>query len=773
MNTLKTILTLILLNLCVIGTLHAQQQQPASPCGTKQLSESQMRWLRDYQQRQTPYSLNSRGGQFEYLPLHFHVVGTNNGSGYYTVSEIFRLLCDLNEQYTPLGIQFYLHDEPTYINNSSYYDHDWAAGAQMMQNYNIDGVINLYMVSSPAGNCGYYSPWNDALSVANSCAGDNSTTLAHELGHYFSMPHTFSGWEDYFEPNGVQNGEPSNNQQERANGSNCNSAGDGFCDTPADYLSYRWNCPYNRDFTDPLGLLINPDGQNYMSYSNDGCQRYFSAEQIEAIRANIFEERSYLLNNSSGISTVLPEETVVLYPIPNAQNIPADNALVAWRRSPHATSYFLEIRQASTSGINIQTFTTDTSIIAQLTPDKTYFVSVVPITNGNTCAPVASTYFKTTSNDVLYINSLSIQTLACHDDTNAALTLSAAGGTEPYTYTWSNGAVGPNLSNLGNGLYNCTISDALANSNVIPIVIYEPAALNLKATQIDNGKVQLTCTGGTQPYTYTWFNGAQGNLIENLTGDSYSAIITDARGCTDTVGAALLSYTASVTSLLCHGANNGSVSVEVGGGVPPYTYDWVGMPDSTPAISNLERDVYDLKVTDSAGNKATFSFLVEEPALLQTNVNFSGGNSAVASVAGGVSPYTYLWSNNSTMPSTSGLSPTWFSVTVTDSNGCTVIDQEGISGIEQAPDGDFSVYPTILTAGNSQIQIQIRVGEVLPVNVNIVGINGQLLQQTSHTLQAGFNTFEADAGNLPNGIYLLQIESKNGFLVQKFSVVGK
>lgn len=777
MKNLKTGLILLFLLCLKINQLsYAQQQTAATPlsaCGTAHLSDKQVRWLHNYQQRKTDYSMQSRGGHYDYLPIHFHLVGTDDGTGFYTFDETFRLLCELNVQCEPLGLQFYLDATPTFINNSAYYDHDWAAGSEMMQNNNIEGVINVYMVSSPAGNCGYYSLWNDALSVANGCAGTNSTTLAHELGHYFSMPHTFSGWEGYFDPYGVQDGEPPNNQQERVDGSNCADAGDGFCDTPADYLSYRWGCPYDRDITDPLGLRINPDEKNYMSYSSDNCARYFSPEQIAAIRANVFEERPYLLGNTT-ITSIQPEETMVVYPSPNAQNIPANNALIAWRRSPNATSYFLDIHQSAASGINISTFVSDTFIVAQLTPSKTYFVLVRPLTDGNTCTASAGTYFKTTNNAVVYVNDISIQTIACHGDTTASVSLSAAGGTAPYTYTWNTGVVGNSLSNLGYGSYSCTISDAVGSSNVIPIIMYEPPVLNLKSVQTDNNKVQLTCLGGVQPYQYIWFNGAGGNTIEGLTGNTYAATVTDAHGCMDNVSGSLLSYTASVTPILCHGGTEGSISIEVAGGIPPYVYNWQNAPDET-TISGLSEATYKLEVTDAANNKAQFSFVIDAPDLLQTNANFNGGM-ATAAVAGGVPPYTYQWSNGSTTVNAgSGVSPNWFSLTVTDSNGCVAIDSEGIVGgvTETLASNVFEVFPTVLTEGvHTNLQVRMTVPEAMPATVRIIGINGQLLSRGGQTLQAGYNTFEVEADGLPVGFYLLQIESQNGVVVRKFSVAG-
>ena len=75
---------------------------------------------------------------------------------------------------------------------------------------------------------------------------------------------------------------------ERVDGVNCDIAGDGFCDTPADYLNYRWNCNNqglsNVTQTDPLGEKLKSDGSLIMSYSSDVCSYRFSEEQIAAMQ---------------------------------------------------------------------------------------------------------------------------------------------------------------------------------------------------------------------------------------------------------------------------------------------------------------------------------------------------------------------------------------------------------------------------------------------------------------------------------------------------------
>ena len=156
---------------------------------------------------------------------------------------------------------------------------------------------------------------------------------AHELGHFFNLPHTFDGWED---------GEPNTNQQEKVDGSNCNFAGDGFCDTPPDYAPYRWNCPFTGPFTDPDGVEFYPDGTYYMSYSNDGCQDKFGDDQMAAMNNNLLTQRADLLSGTFPAQVTLGEVDP-LTPAPDETDLAPNYTVLSWTEDPMATGYHVQI----------------------------------------------------------------------------------------------------------------------------------------------------------------------------------------------------------------------------------------------------------------------------------------------------------------------------------------------------------------------------------------------------------------------------------------------
>ncbi|MGB0840115.1 MAG: M43 family zinc metalloprotease, partial [Chitinophagales bacterium] len=398
-------------------------------CGTNELSPDMRTWLGNHQQNpDKPNYRNYKNGNYEYLPVQFHVVGDSQGEGYFPRTSMYRLLCEVNDQFSESDLQFFMYDDFNYLNNDDWYEHNFGQGYEMMDANNVDDVINIYMVDDPAGNCGYFSPSVDGIAVAKMCADAGSGTTAHEIGHYLSMPHTFSGWEghDYFT-------DPINeNQWEKVDGSNCLFRGDGFCDTPPDYVSDRWNCPYTLDLFDTNGEPVNPDGTLYMSYSNDGCSARFSEEQKDAMLAYVYEVRSYLLNaDVPEIESV--QNTYAHFPASGTQEVPYENVLLTWKAAEGASEYYLNLKQfAEEEGISVQTTVTDTFYVVTLTPDVQYYYWVKPLNAGNTCGEQGEGNFTTSSTSVLYASNVEVSMVGCHEGNDGFVLVEMEGGTPPY-----------------------------------------------------------------------------------------------------------------------------------------------------------------------------------------------------------------------------------------------------------------------------------------------------------------------------------------------------
>lgn len=288
----------------------------------------------------------------------------------------------------------------------------------------------------------------------------------------------------------------------------------------------------------------------------------------------------------------------------------------------------------------------------------------------------------------------------CFGNANGSITLTAGGGTAPYTYSWNNGSTAAALNGLSAGIYSVTVTDARGCTTSSTSTINQPAsALSNATTKTDvrcfgnnTGVASVTSTGGTAPYSYSWNNGGNSSSISNLTAGTYSVTVTDSRGCTlnssVTVNqpAAALSLAGTANSVACRNVPTGSISLSTSGGTSPYIYQW-NNGSSGSSINNLAAGTYTVTATDANGCTSTGSYTVTQPAAaLSVNAISNAvscfGNSTGAintTVTGGTSPYTYTWSNGSSSATATGISAGVYTLTVTDNQGCTATVTQAVT----------------------------------------------------------------------------------------------
>lgn len=348
-------------------------------CGTITTSEEKQR-VYDFVANGMPSPKAKGTAGVDSIPLSIHIVGKTNGTGYYELEKLFPLICNLNTHFAPVGFYFYIAWPITYINNDSYYEHDYMAGSQMMYANNVANTANVYFVQDPAGNCGYFTYGADAVAIGKNCAAINSTTLTHELGHYFGLPHTFSGWE-----NGATPSNPERVARSGA-GSNCSTSGDYFCDTDADYLAARWNCPYSgATLTDPSGATLSPDGTLYMSYSDDACMTRFSPQQIASMQNNLYNYRANLLQNTTAPYSTLDTPSII-YP---TNLMYSNDKTIRWNKVPGAEYYFVKLATQNLPTLYRERWlTSDTfvQVTSQMFDNVNFYGYVTPLNNKNTCS---------------------------------------------------------------------------------------------------------------------------------------------------------------------------------------------------------------------------------------------------------------------------------------------------------------------------------------------------------------------------------------------------
>ncbi|MEE2931193.1 MAG: T9SS type A sorting domain-containing protein, partial [Bacteroidota bacterium] len=266
----------------------------------------------------------------------------------------------------------------------------------------------------------------------------------------------------------------------------------------------------------------------------------------------------------------------------------------------------------------------------------------VTVTDGRGCEVIDSVFVPESSEIVstLVIDS----TINCYGSSNGIVSVSTFGGHPTYVYSWSNNqpldtGVVDTAFNLSYGSYALTTEDTWGCSVVDSIFLTEPDLLTMEASELEwisckdsaDGLAFATAQGGTMPYTFSWDGNQVGDTVNTLSPGVHLVTVTDAKGCT-----------ASDTVTIHE---------------PPYLV--VSISDIVPIYCN----------------------------------GVSTG-SLTASASGGTPGYTYLWDDNQVLPQITAtathLEADIYTVTATDSRGCTASATEDISVVIPTMDLDTS-----------------------------------------------------------------------------------
>jgi large repetitive protein len=267
------------------------------------------------------------------------------------------------------------------------------------------------------------------------------------------------------------------------------------------------------------------------------------------------------------------------------------------------------------------------------------------------------------------------------------VTLSASGGTAPYTFT------GP-TTNVKAGTYTYEVKDSRGCAATKTITITEPAPTSSNLVLWINSTTQVTCngasdgtatvstSGGAAPLTYSWnTNPVQTTATATkLPAGTWVVTVKDALGVTGTATAYItqpdkLVLSVSPGSITTNGGTT-YVTVSASGGTAPYSF--------TGPTSNVKAGTYTYTVKDSRGCTDTKTITISEPAPSNTTSNLAAwisnntppcfgmnNGSSTVTTFGGVAPITYSWNTNpvQTNATATNLAPGTYTVTVKDATG--------------------------------------------------------------------------------------------------------
>jgi uncharacterized repeat protein (TIGR01451 family) len=346
-------------------------------------------------------------------------------------------------------------------------------------------------------------------------------------------------------------------------------------------------------------------------------------------------------------------------------------------------------------------------------------------------------------------------TCTSHD---GAVGLFVTGGTAPYTYSWSNGAVTSAITGLGAGSYNVSVTDAngcigensFYVSTATPITVTSSSTPSLCTSP--TGNASILATGGTAPYSYLWYStpAHTSATATGLAAGNYSFKVTDAVGCerTGVVNVPpvnIISNTFTATSPLCT-LPNGSVAAAPTGGATPYTYLW-NTGATTAGVSSVTAGFYNVRITDAMGCSITKAFNLEAYSLMGAGISavdatclFANDGTLTATAFGGTAPYTYSWSNGATTATVTSLATGNYWLNVSDAAGCTAREFAHLNYDATATSCYCTIEGTIYADTNANCMMEIGENGIPHVQVYCSGIG------YTYTDAAGHYSFVVPSG---------------------------
>ncbi|HOY32634.1 MAG TPA: SprB repeat-containing protein [Bacteroidales bacterium] len=300
-----------------------------------------------------------------------------------------------------------------------------------------------------------------------------------------------------------------------------------------------------------------------------------------------------------------------------------------------------EVKITVSGGVIPYTFLWNDNATTQNRGNLTAGTYSVTITDSRGCIGTDSSTVTQPDTSIIIIPG--VTHLDCYGSNNGAIALTVSGGTPPYNYLWSNGSTSKDLTGLAAGTYTVTVTDANNCTQAYTnISVNQPTdSVNIGETHTNvlcyggsTGSIDISVTGGTAPYTYSWTGpGSYTSYTEDPSGlfaGNYLVQVTDSKNCTASLQVVItqpgqLALTFVKTDPTCPPDppaappdpptvppvySNGSINLTVSGGTSPFTFSWTGPNGFTSTLedlSGLPAGIYTVLVTDTNGCTATIS----------------------------------------------------------------------------------------------------------------------------------------------------------------------
>jgi gliding motility-associated-like protein len=379
------------------------------------------------------------------------------------------------------------------------------------------------------------------------------------------------------------------------------------------------------------------------------------------------------------------------------------------------------------------------------------------------------------------------KSVSCSGSSDGNADVTIVGGTMPYSILWNNGGTTKVLTGMAAGNYIVNVTDINGCQTISSVTLTEPQPISASSATTDvhcngfaTGSIDLTISGGVNPYQQTWSRGDTTEDVFNLNAGVYTAVITDKNQCTYSVNAAInemspVVLSVSSTNETCFENNNGTAKAIVSGGTIPYSFIWSnGM--SNADISGLEAGSYTITVRDNNQCYKTDTIIIMQPASLIASLSspvypnghnvstFQGSDGAIQTdVKGGTPPYSYLWSNGSVTKDLSQVKAGDYNVVITDTMGCSAN-----ASVNLSDPNDLAMPSGFSPNGDGKNDLFLVHGLESYTNNKIVVVNrwGNTVFK-AEPYRNNWNGLNSSGEEIPDGTYFVVLTINGGEIILK------